>query len=110
MNRKIITAAGGLALTALAVTGCRDTAPTFAPAAPGWPVGYGATQLEPGLWAPGNRAVECRWQVWTDAPYPVDSGTLAPGSTDTVALAEGVKFASSTCGGWHLVSPWQGVS
>ncbi len=116
MNRRIITAAGGLALSALALTGCRDTGPTFAPAAPGWPAGYGTADMEPGLWVAGTRnnpgaLPGCRWSIYVDGnPAPVDMGVLAPGSTDPVALADGVRFASSNCGGWHLVSPWQGVS
>ena len=114
MNRTATTVAAGV-LAAAALAGCRATAPGFAPAAPGWPAGYGTYDMEPGLWAAGTRANPgalpgCRWSIYVPGnPAPVDMGVLATGSTDPVAIADGVRFASSNCGGWHLVSPWQGV-
>ena len=114
-HRTALLAAGGLA-AALALTGCRDTAPGFAPAAPGWPVGYAAVALEPGMWTPGTRtnpgaARACWWRIYVAGnPLPVDMGQIPAGSVEPVALAEGVKFASTDCGGWHQTSPANGVS
>ena len=96
MNR--LAAAATLAAATLALAGCHTTVPALGP----WPVGYRATDLEPGLWAAQGWTPACTWTL-ANGTYTITGSERVV----TLPAAPGVTFASRGCGRWQFIHPGQ---